>query len=309
MLAGFDASAPSPFDELPAEIMEHIFNFIDRKSLLHSLLVDKRFRDTIETSAKLMNKLPLTINLRERKPKIETQRRFSAVKVIDGRCRIDNHLKDEMKKEAPHVKTFEYVNWSGTSNYCLNELLSWFPKTETLSIEGNVRNPMVNPPQLPNLKTLKFIAIQFSGRNQFDGFAAMYFAVKHLHLTNLAYYCYCYVFGSFKNLRIITLDTFNAIGTVRWKYVIDNNPKLQLISIEVAFFEQLFAFQQLVSNARSGMTLKFRGNFRLTEDRLRQFKENSARGVRLRVQKSSLTMSEEVFMDIIGEKKEMVEFD
>jgi F-box domain len=59
-----DPSTLGPFTTLPEEVLEHLFKFLDSKSLLNCILVESRGKRVIEKSPKLIKNIPLVVDLR-----------------------------------------------------------------------------------------------------------------------------------------------------------------------------------------------------------------------------------------------------
>lgn len=335
---------PNLFDTLPDEILEHIFRFLDHRSLLSSLLVNKRFCEIIEESRRLMENLPFTIIMQRRIVNNESHRRYTSVKFYDSfnsfcfNDYFNNFVKKKLEEIAHQVKIVEYV--SEQCQYTcipyrnnLGKLLTCLPKTEVLTISGKLKKLLTDLPQLPNLKYLKFHKASITGKNQLNSLLSFFLPVKDLSLSFITFervspdeikdetkklknlqrltvegYRVSYNivhFGSFENLREFIIVSYN--DSINWKKFIENNPKLETIEVNISIYRQWFdTFQDLVSCARSGMELKIYGSFQLTEDRLRHFEENALRGVKLTVEESSIRMSEEVFTEIIGDKRNMI---
>jgi hypothetical protein len=113
---------------------------------------------------------------------------------------------------------------------------------------------------------------------------------------------------SFDNLQQLNLKIYDGFEIISWAQFIANNPRVKTIVITLYHRQDHFDFNQLVLNARIGTKLTMGGSFQLSQERLRYFKENSSREVRLQVGKKSLMMRQEVFDEIMGEDKEKIEF-
>jgi F-box-like len=333
MLKNFDPFAPSPFTKLPEEVLENIFNFLDRKSLLNCLLVNSRWNLVIDKSSKLMKSLPLNVDFYDGAQHLELKKTH--------RKPIPKRLIEALTKIGANVKT---INFSGNgANF--SELLGCFPNAETIII-NQFWSFNLKFCQLPNVKTLKIVNSAFYGAVQLNAFFSMFPKVKHLHLIGMSvsgvnnedikvltsnlkhvksltitgtsatrsnvrivsgYFRFVNQ-GAFDNLRELKLKSFNASELISWAQVIANNPKLQVIDIEIERNQNMVKFKQLVKNSRDGMKLIMRGHFILTENRLRCYKESSSRRIRLQIPKKSLTMTEEVFEEVMGEDKQLIEF-
>lgn len=339
------ASAPSPFDKLPNEILEHIFTFLDHKTLLNSLLVDKRFCNTIENSPNVMKNLPLTVKWWKHLEEFKLQRRYTSVKILGIQNRIPSHVIKFLKTISQDIKTIELTYWNEANFHSILKLL---PDVETLTVHSIIQSK--HPQPLVNVKTLKIDHFWFKSSVDFNNFFSVFSNVKHLYVQKLISWYFiskedfqnvgknlkecvsltvtgtgtCFLTehtianfnkmyeiircGTLKNLQTMTLNKFEALEITDWKSVWENHPKLKTIEVEISSNERFFGFKDLVTNARSGTELKFRGTFRLTEGRLHHFKENSLQGIRLKIPKESLAMNEEVFKEIMGEQKQMIEF-
>lgn len=87
--------------------------------------------------------------------------------------------------------------------------------------------------------------------------------------------------AAFNNLQELNLNLFDGSDLVSWSQIIANNPKLKIIRAELIYNQEKLNLNEMITSARGGMKLIMRGNFKLTEERRLQFKENSWRGVRL----------------------------
>jgi F-box-like len=355
MLKNFDPLAPSHLTKLRKEVLEHIFKFLDRKSLLNCLLVNSRWNLIIEASSKLMKNFPLTVTLEDGAQYFElkkTQRCFQEIKVIAGYgYKIPKKEIEALTKIGANVKTISY-NKCGKN---FSEVVSCFPNIETLVMNKVAFFKLcinhINTRQLPNVKTLKIIDSSFYKAAQLNAFFLMFPKVQHLFLVDMNINIYglndenvqiltsnlkhvetltvwgnskepsdsgsnvriisgFFRFvnhGAFENLRELKLMSFNASELILWAQFIASNPKLQVIDIEIETNEHMLNFKELVMNSRDGMKLIMRGNFKLTEQRLRHFKENSSRRVQLQIPKQSLMMAEEVLEEIMGGDKKLIE--
>lgn len=62
MMKNYDAARPTPIGALPDTVLEHIFQFLDAKSLVKLTLVSKRFNQIVSTSSRVMKNLPLVVS-------------------------------------------------------------------------------------------------------------------------------------------------------------------------------------------------------------------------------------------------------
>jgi hypothetical protein len=343
-----------PYNELPEEVLEQIFKFLDREMLLKSLLINSRWKRTIEKSSKLTQKLPLTIDLDDDWQHYElskSQRFYQEIKINGIKTQITKRLIKVMKMIGSTVKTVKY----NTGNGDFSGLLGCFPNVENISVDNfEFLGFDYVAPQLSKLKTLKLNNIDFFDEALPHDFFSMFPTIQHLHLSelntclfgivdenmktvqsNLKHVETLTITGSsesyeseddinsisrtfsgffrfvenevFENLRALTMTFFDASLNFFWHKFIVNNLKLQHIEIEIEFNQRYLDFEELVTHVRNGMKLIIRGKFELTEERLRSYKENSSRRVRLQILKYSLMMTEEVFEEIMGEDKQLIE--
>jgi F-box-like len=344
MLKNFDPFAPSPFTKLPTEVLENIFKFLDRKSLLNCLMMNSRWNLVIEKSSKLMKNLPLTVNLKDRAQRFKlekSQRYFQEVKIAGYRNKIPKRLSEALTKIGANVKTVKHYSWSGAN---FSELVGYFPNAETIVFnEFAFWSFNLKFCQLPKVKSLKIVDSAFYSAVQLNAVFSMFPRVQHLHLcdmyvggvnnediktltSNLKHVESLAITGTSatrSNVRIVSgyfrfvnqgafdnlreLKSLNASELISWAQVIANNPKLQIIDIEVERNQNMVKFEKLMMNSRDGMKLIMRGHFKLTEDRLRCYKENSWRRVQLQIPKKSLKMTKEVFEEVMGEDKQLIE--
>lgn len=183
MSKDFDASAPSPFDELPDEILEQIFKFLDDKSLLCSLLVNRRFCNVIEMSPNIMKKIPPIFDFfwGTEKPKdSKLQRRYSSILIIDGQNTNQKYAMKVLKKISRDVKTVNYISYGGENFY---EILSLLPNVETVNVTHHMVIKNFHPLPLPNIETVKINSARFYGSIDLNSLFSLLSNVKHLHLS------------------------------------------------------------------------------------------------------------------------------
>lgn len=185
MMKNFDPSAPSPFTKLPDEILESIFKFLDRQSLLNSLLVNSRWKLVIETSSKLMEKLLLIVKLEDAAQYLglgKSQRFYQEIKVIDPFTPIykpiPKKLIETLKKVGAKVKTLNYSNYGEH----LSELLSCFPNAEIFIIDRSSLSAFTLNIQLSKVKTLKLFDVPLCDPADLNSLFSMFPTVQHLHL-------------------------------------------------------------------------------------------------------------------------------
>jgi hypothetical protein len=120
MNQGFDSSLPTPFSNLPNEMLEHIFTFLDHKSLLNSFLVDKLWCSVISSSHKLMAKLPLIIRLTRGGENMKIKkftRYYQSIKLHDVQKKLPKYLSESLKNVGRDLKTLTFHN-------CMNDDLA-----------------------------------------------------------------------------------------------------------------------------------------------------------------------------------------
>jgi F-box-like len=160
----FDPTMPSPFTTLPNEMLENIFNFLDRKSLKNALLVNSTWESIITSSQKVMKKLPLTINLSrgaDNKEIYKSNRHYQVVEFRDIKKKIPKYLIETIKTIGMNVKSVNYKNCDFNRKGNLMEASKSFPKVENIEVESERFDTRpenivkVEAQHFPNLKTLK----------------------------------------------------------------------------------------------------------------------------------------------------------
>jgi F-box-like len=154
----YNPTAPSPFSKLPNEVVENIFVFLDRESLLKSVLVNKRWSKVIGSSAKAMKKITLSVNLAEGVENIELkklERNYQVMKFKGSDKKLPKNIIDALKKIGANVKKIEY---NGGTGLIFFDVLKCFPNIESISIDKcwflDVSDDY-KPPELPKLKIMK----------------------------------------------------------------------------------------------------------------------------------------------------------
>jgi hypothetical protein len=153
---------PSPFDALPDEVLEHLFKFLDRKSLKTSLQIDMRWKEVISNSLKVMNKLPLTISSSREDEFKEIQnfeRRYRVIEFKEISEELPENMIDALNKIGPNVETVTFSDCSYDQK--LLEVLNCFTKVENIVIKvekvDRSLKPKVqiDPNIIRNIKTLR----------------------------------------------------------------------------------------------------------------------------------------------------------
>jgi hypothetical protein len=164
MFQSFDPPAISPITNVPNELLEQIFTFLDPTSLKSSLLVDRRWNAIISSSPKTMELLPLTVRIVD-----ETScRKLAELKTFKRCYQVINIEIDEMNPSknllrtltqiGQQVKTIKFVGRE--LNVKQLEILKLFSEVENIELRSiwrsvNVSDHRLHPTQLANLKSLK----------------------------------------------------------------------------------------------------------------------------------------------------------
>jgi hypothetical protein len=181
-------------------------------------------------------------------------------------------------------------------------------------------------PKFVGLKMLIMNKTTFRSANEIAGFFSLFPTIKKFsatsfeldstitaeevksatqQLVNLKHLFIAKSFGrmqhaSFKNLKVLELQSFDAAEEIDWKEVVDNNPKLILLKVDIECNNDHLDFKALIkcSSPMRTLCISMQGEFKLTEDRLQTFKESQ--NILLMIPKSSLAMTEEKFNEIAG---------
>lgn len=106
--------------------------------------------------------------------------------------------------------------------------------------------------------------------------------------------------AAFKNLEGIHLMSYDAAEKIDWKEIAVNNPTLSFFSIDISNNENQLDLEALTQCSSKEFNLEFKGEFKMTVERLKTIMANAALQMRLKIRKSSLEMSEETFKEILG---------
>lgn len=232
---------------------------------------------------------------------VEVMSHFPALEAISIEETFSSRL-DVASLSLPNLKNLELVDYCFDSTAQLASFMSMFPTVKHL----HMNRMLIEPSDLVHDLKSKFKnldTLTITGPN----IIIKFFQFLFLIIYPTAGYFDVVQSGVFDNLQALTLKSFDGIVVIDWAEFISNHPKLEIVDIEINEREENFDFIKLVSSARDGMKLKIQGKFQLTENRLRQFKQNPSQGVRLQVPKSSLKMTEKKFEEIMEKQKNQIE--
>jgi hypothetical protein len=140
------------------KVAENIFSLLDEESLMECMLEDKKWSELIRSSAQVMKKMPLVIDLTEQVDHLELtklKRNFQYVMIRGFKEKLPKNISDALKKVGANVKRIEYELGCGLNFF---DILECFPKLEHIGIAGckflDVRDDH-EPLKLPNLKYVK----------------------------------------------------------------------------------------------------------------------------------------------------------
>lgn len=142
----------SPFSVLPNEIVEHIFMFLDHRTLLKSALVNVRWSEIIGKSPRVVKKMkfrwPSSRNVEIWSSQV--QRRYHMISFNN----VEVWSVEELKKVGQNVKAVEFKNQSALDFF---DIMNCFPKVEDITIENSSFSVQrkFKKPNLANLKSLK----------------------------------------------------------------------------------------------------------------------------------------------------------
>jgi hypothetical protein len=196
----------------------------------------------------------------------------------------------------------------GISSFELD--LGRFKKLEAITLSNSFKNHATIIGNSLTFKTLVINAVGFLHTVEFCDFLASFTSLTHLKtdkinllseqsidvatfqlatkqmksvtsLTNTGSFTILQQ-AAFENLQTLTLN-FCCDEQIDWKGIINNNPSLQMVHINVLSIKKSvnYNYEELIASARASMTIKITNSFKINKRQLQILKENLPQECRL----------------------------
>lgn len=164
MLVNFVPLQPSPFDNLPNEVIINILCYLDKQSLKNALAVDTRFNSIATNSLKVMKHLPLTVGLfkgAKNRDITEFHRRYQSInfKRIPAN-KWFKYMKQSLERIGKDVQRVNFEDCHFREGD-FSDIISCFPNAEKLNLVSIGKfidvscDRIFEPQEFPKLKQLK----------------------------------------------------------------------------------------------------------------------------------------------------------